>query len=315
MKLVITIPAYNEQGTISRVIAEIPEKIAGVDSTEVLVIDDGSTDSTGKEAKKAGAKVIRNMENCGLAFTFSRGMKTALEIGADIIVNTDADFQYNQKQIPALVKPIIEGNADIVLGSRFAGSIEFMPLQNRLGNLSVSFIMRTITGLPLTDTQTGFRAFSREAALRINVFSDYTYTQETILEAHEKRLRVTEVPVDFRKREGKSRLISNVFSYARRVGLTIMVAYLNYRPLRVFFSLGLLLCIAGFAFGFRVLVHFLNTGMVSPYIPSALVSALLLILGFEAMVMGLLAELIKRNRKVQEEALYFQKKAFFDKKG
>ena len=315
MKLVVTIPAYNEQATIGKVIREIPEKIAGIDSIEILVIDDGSADSTVKEAKNAGAKVIRNMKNCGLAFTFSRGMKTALEMGAGIIVNTDADFQYNQAQIPLLVKPVIEGSAEIVLGSRFAGNIEYMPFQNKLGNLAVSFIMRGITGLPLTDTQTGFRAFSREAALRINVFSDYTYTQETILEAYEKKISMVEVPVDFRKREGKSRLISNIFSYAKRVGLTIMVAYLNYRPLRVFFSLGALLCVAGFVFGFRVIVHFLNTGMVSPYIPSALVSALLLILGFEAIVLGLLAELIKRNRKVQEELLYLQKKNSLAKKG
>src|SRR3989344_5413946 len=192
MKLVVTIPAYNEEKTIAKVIREIPKKIGGISKIEVLVIDDGSADSTSHEARKAGAAVIRNSKNCGLAFTFSRGMERALEMGADIIVNTDADLQYNQAQVPLLIAPILKGNAGLVLGSRFEGKIEHMPLQKRLGNMALSAIMSFITGLRLTDSQTGFRAFSREAAMRINIFSDYTYTQETILEAHEKNFCVRE---------------------------------------------------------------------------------------------------------------------------
>ena len=195
MRLVVTIPAFNEEKTIGKVIREIPKKIPGITEIEVLVIDDGSTDSTSVISQKFGATVLRNTANRGLAQAFSRGMGKAFEMGADIIVNTDADFQYNQAQIPLLVKPIVDGKADIVLGSRFRGKIEYMPAHKRLGNHLVSFLMRAITGIPVSDSQTGFRAFSREAALRINVFSDYTYTQETILEAFDKKLSIMEVPI------------------------------------------------------------------------------------------------------------------------
>ncbi|HIH09247.1 MAG TPA: glycosyltransferase family 2 protein [Candidatus Diapherotrites archaeon] len=315
MKLVVTIPAFNEEKTIGEVIRGIPAKIPGVGSIEVLVVDDGSTDSTAQRAEKAGARVLVNKANCGLAFTFSRGMNGALEMGADIIVNTDADNQYDQSQIPVLVRPILEGKSDVVLGSRFLGKIEEMPLGKRLGNMAVSWLMRLLTGLPLTDTQTGFRAFSREAALHINVLSDYTYTQETVLEAAEKKLSVTEVPVDFRKRADGSRLISNIFVYAKRVGFTLIETYINYRPLKVFFASGSLLLLAGAAFGLRVLVHYARTGSVSPYLPSAVLSALLLIFGFQVMVAGITAELIKRNRKISEERLYLEKRLILEARG
>ncbi|MEK6957773.1 MAG: glycosyltransferase family 2 protein [archaeon] len=308
MKLVVTIPAFNEEKTIGKVIQEIPQKIPGITKIGVLVIDDGSSDSTSDVSRKFGATVIRNTSNRGLAQAFSRGMARALEMGADIIVNTDADFQYNQAQIPLLVKPIVDGKSDIVLGSRFRGKIEHMPLHKKLGNQLVSLLMRTITGIPLTDSQTGFRAFSREAALRISIFSDYTYTQETILEAFDKKLLIMEVPVDFRKRDGPSRLISNIFVYAKRVGLTILSSYLNYRPLKVFSFVGALMFLAGTMFGLRVLVHYISTGLVSPYLPSAVLSALLLIVGFQVIIIGLIAEIMKRSRKVQEEILYYEKK-------
>ena len=313
MKLVVTIPAFNEEKTIGSVIREIPKKIAGISEIRALVVDDGSSDSTSAEARKAGAEVIRNSMNCGLAFPFSRGMERALEMGADIIVNTDADLQYNQKQIPSLIKPILGGKADVVLGSRFSGTIEYMPLQKKLGNLLLSAIMRFITRLPLTDSQTGFRAFSREAALRIAIFSDYTYTQETILEANEKKIAIAEVPVDFRTRDGESRLISNIFVYAKKVGFTIIQTYLNYKPFKVFFYLGGILFISGSMFGLRVLLHYMNTGAVSPYLPSAVLSALLVIFGFQMIIVGAIAELIKRNRKVQEELLYFHRKKAYAK--
>ncbi len=309
MNLVITIPAYNEEKTIGKVIDEIPKKIAGIGKIEILVINDGSTDSTQKNALSKGARVISNAANNGLAYSFSRGIETALEMGADIVVNTDADFQYNQSQIPLLVKPILDHEADIVLGSRFAGKIEHMSPQKYWGNLSMSFLIRLLTGLKITDAQTGFRAFSKEAAMRINVFSDYTYTQETILEAWEKKLLIKEVPVEFRKREGESRLISNIFVYAKRAGFTVLETYINYKPLRVFLTIGGLMLLAGLAVGLRVFIHFLTFGYVEPYLPSAILSSMLLIVGLQIVVIGLVAKMIQRNRVVQERILYEKKKS------
>jgi len=310
MKLVITIPSYNEEITLPKVIQEIPKKISGIDKIEVLVIDDGSTDRTAEIAKKFGATVLKNPKNMGLAFTFSKGLNKALELGADIILNTDADFQYNQTQIPLLLKPILNNEADIVLGSRFKGWIEDMPFMNKWGNIAMSFMVRTLTGLNVSDAQTGFRAFSRAAALKINIFSDYTYTQETILEAWEKKLVIAEIPVDFRKRHGKSRLISNVFIYARRAGFTVLETYLSYKPLSFFLSIGLILALSGLIISIKVLTHFIETGQVSPFTPSAILGSLLLILGFQSVMIGLIAKLIQRNRMLQEKILYETKKRF-----
>jgi glycosyltransferase involved in cell wall biosynthesis len=304
MKLIVTIPAYNEEKTIAKVIREIPKKIPGIRKIEIIVVDDGSTDSTASVAKRCGAIVVRHAGNRGLAKAFKTGLSAALERGADIIVNTDADFQYNQKQIPALIKPILEGKADIVLGSRFAGWIEEMPLSKKLGNKLATAVVRFVTGYKISDAQTGFRAFSREAALRMNILSDYTYTQETLLIAAEHKLKVVEIPVDFRKRAGKSRLISSIWSYAKKAGATIWLTYLSYRPLKVFLTLGAVLIVVGILAGIKVLSHYLATGLVQPYLPTALLASLLLILGFEVIIIGLVAEMVKSNRKLQEEVLY-----------
>lgn len=308
MKLVVTIPAYNEEKTIQAVIKDIPKRIAGLKTIDVLVVDDGSDDKTAELARKAGAKVISNSQNRGLAYTFRRALDKALELGADIIVNTDADNQYVQGQIPKLLQPIFSKKADVVIGSRFKGTIEEMSLQKYYGNKIATLAVKLLSGLPLSDAQSGFRAFSREAALKINVFSSYTYVQETILEAADKGLRIIEVPVDFRKRHDKSRLISNIFDYAMKAGATIVLGYLNYRPLKVFLLIGGSLFTGGLLLGLRVLLHYLETGLVQPYLPSAVLSGVLLIIGFQIMIMGLLAEMIKHNRKLTEEILYRMKK-------
>jgi glycosyltransferase involved in cell wall biosynthesis len=308
MKLIVTIPAHNEEQTIGQVIDEIPKKIKRIKRIQALVIDDGSSDRTAEIARKRGAVVLKNKSRLGLAFAFKKGLEKALEMGADIIVNTDADMQYNQKQIPDLIRPIIEGRADIVLGSRFRGTIEYMPLRKRLGNRLSTWVVRRVSGLPVSDAQTGFRAFSREAALRMNVQSDYTYTQETIIQAAAAKLEVKEIPIEFRKRAGESRLISSLPAYAKRVGATLIVGYLNYKPLRVFLGIGLLFFLAGIALGIRILVHFLATGLVSPFIPTAILTAILLIFGFQIIMIGLVAEMIKGEKTVQEEILYRVKK-------
>jgi glycosyltransferase involved in cell wall biosynthesis len=309
MKLAVVIPAYNEEKTISRVIREIPRRMAGIDEVEIIVIDDGSVDSTVSKALKAGAdRVVKHKMNLGLATSFRDGLDTALGDGADIVVNTDADLQYNQKEIPKLIKPILDKEADFVLGYRDVWNLEHMPLSKKIGNTLATSLTSFLVGFEVRDAQSGFRAFSREAALQLNVFSDYTYVQETIMQLVFKSNKVVQVPCEFRAREGTSRLINNIWSYAKRAGLTILRTYVYYRPLRTFLSVGLVLILLGLIAGSRVAVHFLTTGLVSPYIPSAILSAVLLIVGFQVVMMGLIADSINANRKISERILYLLKK-------
>ncbi len=310
MKLVVTIPAHNEEATVAEVVRTIPRKVEGIEEVVVVVVSDGSTDRTAEEARAAGADdVVVFRHHRGLAPAFQAGLDAALARGADIVVNVDADGQYSGAEIPALVAPLLRGEADIVLGSRFAGTIEEMTLSKRWGNRLATRTTRWLTGLPITDAQTGFRAFSREAALRMSIFSPYTYVQETLIQASQKGLHVVEAPVTFRKRKGgESRLIRGVWSYARRAGATILRAYLYHRPLRTFLYLGGLLLTAGLLIGLRVLLHFLQTGAVGGFVPSAILSALLILLGAQVVVVGLLADVTHHNSLLQEEVLYRLKK-------
>jgi glycosyltransferase involved in cell wall biosynthesis len=312
LHLIVMIPAFNEEQTLAQVIESIPKKIEGISKTTILVINDGSTDLTATIARKAGAVVVSNPVNRGLAFTFRRGLDTALEMGADIIVNTDADNQYDQAEIPALVQPVVENRADIVLGSRFSGHIESMPLKKRWGNQLATWVVREVSGLPITDGQTGFRAFSRDAAMKLNLFSNFTYTQESILEAADKKLRVVEIPATFRKRADKNRLFSGVWNYASRAASTLLVGYVNYRPLRAFGIVGGIIFVAGMAGGAAVLVHYSRTGLVTPHLPLAVLSVALLIIGTQIAALGLVGEAIKHQRRIQEKMLYEQRKARLD---
>lgn len=308
MKLVVMIPAYNEEKTIGSVIREIPRDCC--DEVEVLVINDGSTDRTVEEAKSAGAdKVISLKRNMGLAPAFRAGLEEALNMGADIIVNTDGDGQYNGNQIKDLIRPIVEGKADFVLGSRTKGSIEHMPIQKKIGNRLATFITRQVSGLPVSDAQSGFRAFTKDAARRLNVMSNYTYVQETLMQVANNRLVYEEIPIEFRKRRvGPSRLISNILIYAKRAGATIIRTYRDYQPLKTFFAIGLIFVIAGLIFGVKVLLHFINTGIVGGELPSAVLTVLLLIIGFQTLVLALLADMLKTHRTIQDEILYRLKK-------
>lgn len=307
LKLAVVIPAFNEEKTVAAVIKAIPRD--ALDEVKVLVIDDGSTDATVSQAEKAGAdRVVSFGRNRGLAAAFRKGLEVALAMGADIIVNIDADGQYDAKEIPNLIKPIVKGEADLVLGSRFKGWIEEMPVGKRIGNILATKATSLASGSSISDSQTGFRAFSREAALRLNVLSYYTYVQETIIQAAHKGLRIVEIPCSFRRREGTSRLISSIFNYAWKAGLAVLRTYRDYKPLRVFLFIGGLLSLSGLIVGFRVLIHYLLTGMVTPYLPSAILTAVLLIVGFQIVVLGLVADMIGANRKLMEEILYILKK-------
>lgn len=310
MKLLVIIPAYNEEDSIADVIREIPRDIPGVERVEVLVVNDGSTDATAEVAKTAGAdRIITHKENMGLGMTFKDGLEEALKMGADVIVNTDADGQYNGDEIPRLIEPILKDEAEIVIGNRQIDKLDHMPWEKKIGNKMATWVTRRATGLPIIDAQTGFRAFSREAALRMTLVSgSYTYVQETLIEAAHKKLKVEQVPIEFRKREGSSRLISSIFRYAKFAGTTIIRSYQNYRPFTVFAGIGIAIAGVGLIIGTRVLIHYLTTGMITPFIPSAILTALLLVVGTQIVIFGFMADMLKTQRTIQEEILYRLKK-------
>lgn len=305
MKVLITIPAYNEEKTIAKVIEEIPRKIEGVDSVEVLVIDDGSTDRTAEMAKEAGANyILTHKRNLGLAKTFKDGLDFALALGTDIVVNIDADAQYNAKEIPKLIEPILKGEADIVIGDRQIDKLDHMPKSKKMGNKIATWITRKLSGLQIRDAQTGFRAFTREAIMKLNILGDYTYTQESLIQAAKKGLKVVEVPVEFRKREDKSRLISSIWRYAKNAGITIIRTYRDYHPFKVFVAIGGATFLLGAIVAFRVLLHYFTTGMVTPYLPSAVLSVMLIVIGSITIIFGLLADMLRTHRELIEELLY-----------
>jgi len=314
MRLVVMIPAYNEEKTIGNVIEEIPRKIQGIDSIQVLVINDGSTDKTIEIAREAGAdEILSHKANLGLGVAFRDGIERALKMGADIVVNIDADGQYNGKEIPKLIVPIVENRADIVLGWRDTSNLEFVPFSKKMGNKIATWVTRRVSGLSIRDSQTGFRAFSQEAALRMNLSGRYTYVQETLIQAKDKGLRVEEVPVEFKERKGNSRLIYSLSSYAKEAGGIIIKSYRDRAPLKVFSYIGTVFIIAGIIFALRVLVHFFETGMVSGRIGSIVLASMLITLGFLVFVLGLLADMFKTHRELQEEILYKLKKMEIEK--
>lgn len=309
MHLLVIIPAYNEEKTIGKVIKSIPRRIAGIKRIEVLVVDDGSTDNTVKEAKKAKANyIISHKKNQGLAKTFSDGIDKALELGADVIVNTDADDQYDQREIPKLLKPILRSRADMVIGNRQVEKLDHMPLSKKCGNILGSFTIRLLTGSKIKDISSGFRAFSRETARQLKLFSYHTYTHETIIQAINKNLVIAEIPVTFRKRKyGKSRLISGVWSHIKKSTATIIRTVLMYKAFKVLVTLGFFIMFLGILGGLRFL-YFSFTGNGAGHVQSLIFSSILISIGFTTCVMGILADLISINRKIIEEVLYILKK-------
>lgn len=302
MKLIVTIPAYNEEKTIGKVIKSIPRRIKGVSKVEILVINDGSKDKTEKEAKKAGADYILSHKiNRGLAQTFADGMQEALKHGADIIVNTDADNQYKQEEIPKLIEPILKRKADMVIGNRQVEKLNHMPLAKKYGNIIGSWTIRILTGCNVRDASTGFRAFTRECAQKFNLISSHTYTHETIIQAVNKDLVIAEVPVKFKKRtSGSSRLISGIWSHIKKSAATIIKAILMYKAFKVLVTLGLFIMSLGILGGLRFL-YFFFTGNGAGHVQSLILSSILISIGFTTCVMGILADLISINRKIIEE--------------
>jgi len=314
MKLIVIIPAFNEEKTIGKVIREIPRQINGIDEVKVLVINDGSTDHTAKIARESNADyVVSNFQNRGLAYSFQIGLNTALKLGADIIVNTDADFQYNQTEISKLIQPILQRRAGMVIGNRQIRKLNHMSFVKKYGNILGSWVLRKILGNSVTDASSGFRAFSRECALRLNILSNHTYTHETIIQCTIQKIRITEIPIEFKKRNtGKSKLIRSVFGHIKKSFGTIIRVYLTYKPLKTFSELGIFIFVIGTFFYARYLCfYFLQQG--GGHIQSLLLGITLVIVGVLIVVLGFIADLISTNRKFHEEILYKLKKKEYEK--
>lgn len=291
MKVIVTIPAYNEARSIGPVITNIKKVMVNY-KYEILVVDDGSRDDTAQAAKKAGAIVYSHPRNMGLAETFRTEINKCLELKADVIIHIDADGQYLASEIPKLVSEIKNGY-DLVLGSRFKGKIEYMPLIKKMGNKMFSRIVSQITRMKISDAQTGFRAFTRKLAEEIPITTTYTYTQEQIIRTAKNKFRIKEVPVYFAKRHGKSRLMKNAFDYAIKSGINVLRLYRDYQPLKFFGFFGILFFGSGFLIGLWLLYLFLTTGEVG-HLPLTMASVLLMVIGIQ---IGLFAFFADMNRK------------------
>lgn len=308
MKLIIQIPCYNEAATLPQTLAELPREVPGFDIVEWLVIDDGSKDTTGQIAQAQGADyVISHTHNLGLARAFMTGLQASLGHGADVIVNTDADNQYNAADIPALTAPILEGQADMVVGARPIDSIrEFSPIKRLFQKLG-SWVVRFASQSTVPDAPSGFRAFSRDAARQLAVFSEYTYTLETIIQAGQRGMAIVSVPVRVNAQLRPSRLMRGIWSYIRRSVVTIVRIFVIYRPFRFFAAIGLILFIAGFVVGLRFLFFYFG-GQGGGHIQSLILAASLLIMGFQTVLVAFLADLLAANRKLLEEIRYMVKR-------
>jgi glycosyltransferase involved in cell wall biosynthesis len=303
MKLVIQIPAWNEEAVLPTTLAEIPRQVAGIDEVAILVVDDGSADRTAEVALAAGADhIVRFRAHQGLARAFAAGIDASLKLGADIIVNTDADNQYRGSDIERLIRPILAGQADMVVGDRRTDTIaRFSPLKKRLQTAG-SWVVRQASGTTVPDATSGFRAYSREAALALNVVSDYTYTLETIIQAGKKGIAVAHVPIQTNEQTRKSRLISSIPNYVRRSTITILRIYAMYEPLRIFSTIGAAVLAISLLLGVRYL-YFLLLGEGKGHIQSVILAGVFLVLSFQMLLIGLVADLVSINRRLSEDIL------------
>lgn len=312
MKLIIQIPCYNEEKTLGITLKALPKNIPGIDIIETLVIDDGSSDKTIEVAKDHGVNhIVISPKNQGLAKTFMTGLHASLKAGADIIINTDADNQYCADDIHKLVEPIIDGKADIVIGSRPIESIKHFSKIKKLFQSIGSFVVRLTSRTDVPDAPSGFRAISRAAALRINVFSSYSYTLETIIQAGQKGMHVISVPIRVNDELRPSRLMTSMTSYIWKSMITINRIFITYRPFRVFSIFAVLMFLAGISLGVRFLIYWIY-GNSEGHVQSLILAAILLIGSFQVGLTGLLADLISVNRQMLEDIQFRQKEKYFD---
>ena len=313
--LAVIIPALNEEKTISSVITNIPTVINGIDKVQVIVIDDGSTDSTVKIARNHNALVISHESNLGVGAAFHTGLREALKSGADVIVNIDGDGQFDPRDINKLIQPIVHDRADFVTASRFANPelIPNMPKIKLIGNRLMTNLINFITKKKFTDVSCGFRAYSREAALRLTLFGRFTYTQESFIDLAFKNVVMTEVPLKIRgtREFGESRVASNLWRYGLKTATIIFRAARDYRPHYFFGVPGLIIFSSGFLSGLFLLQHFIRTGQTSPYRSLVQLSGVLIIVGFLLLFLSLLADMLHRNRIIVEESVYHSRRASY----
>jgi len=312
-KLIIQIPCYNEEATLGVTLAALPREVAGVDSVEWLIVNDGSQDGTLDVARRFGCDhIVTFSRNQGLAKAFMAGLEASLRAGADIIVNTDADNQYSADDIPSLIEPILAGRADIVIGARPIQEIEHFSTTKKLLQKLGSRVVRIASNTDIADAPSGFRAFSRDAALRMNVFNEYTYTLETIIQAGQNGLAITSIPVRTNEELRPSRLIKGIPSYLQQSLLTILRIFMAYKPFRFFMLLGTLPFTAGFLLGVRWLVLYLS-GTPRTHVPSLILASLLILIGVQLWVFGLVADLLGVNRKMLEDIQLRMRRVEFDR--
>lgn len=306
MKLVIQIPCYNEAETLAITLAALPRQVQGFDEVEWLIIDDGSDDDTVTVARACGVDhVVRHARNQGLARAFMTGLDACMHLGADVIVNTDADNQYCADDIPALVQPILENRAEIVIGARPIETIaHFSPLKKALQKLG-SWVVRVASNTDVPDAPSGFRAMSRSSAQRLMVFNDYTYTLETIIQAGQKNMAIVSVPVRVNGDLRPSRLVKSIPSYIKRSIVTIVRIFIIYRPFRFFGTIGFVLFGLGFVVGLRFLWFYLE-GSGGGHVQSLILAALLMGMGFQTILIAFIADLLAANRKLTEDIRYRQ---------
>lgn len=312
MKLIIQIPCYNEEKTLPITFADLPKSIPGIDKIEYLIIDDGSSDRTVEVAKELGIHhIVSFPNNRGLAKGFMSGIDACLRLSADIIVNTDGDNQYNGQDIGKLVRPILEGRAEMVVGDRETDTIDhFSSIKKKFQKLG-SWVVRLASDSNVRDTTSGFRAYSRDIAMKLNVLSEYTYTLETIIGAGRKKTGIKNVKIGTNDKLRESHLFTSMWGYIKRSATTIVRTYSMYRPLKIFLSLGLIIFCLGIIVGVRYLLFYFN-GEGAGHIQSLILASILIVSGFQVSIFGLLADAISANRKINDELLYRIKKIEYD---
>lgn len=304
MKLIIQIPCYNEEETLELAYNDLPRQIEGIDTIEYLIINDGSSDNTVAKARELGFHhVVSFKQNKGLAKGFMAGIDACLHLGADIIVNTDADNQYCGADIEKIVRPILEEKADIVIGERPIDDTEHFSWKKKKFQHLGSWVVRVASGTDIPDAPSGFRAYSREAALRLNVVNEYTYTLETIIQAGHNKMAMTSVPIRTNGETRPSRLFSSMWKYMKRSSTVITRSFVMYKPLKFFSTIGVILLALGAILGIRFLV-FMFMGEGDGHVQSLILTAILLMMGFQTVTIGLLSDTIAANRKILEDVQY-----------